>query len=410
MMRYWIIIMTLLGLMSSSIVLAEEKQYLLQEATYKPLMAAQELMEAERYQEAKRQLLALLQQTKTGSYDRAVVQQTLGYAYSALEQYRDALTYFQQALDSHALPNEVSHALRYNLGQLLIAEGRYQQGVTVLTAWLRAEPNPPNSARVLLANAYYQLEQYKSVVTQMNAAIKNERKVPESWYQLLLAAHIELRQYRSATTVVEKLIVIDSDNDNYWAQLSSLYSQREKHVSALAVQVLAQQLQQDNAKVIVRLSNMYRYLGIPYKSAELLQSAMDRGILGRTERHLNRLAESWLAARERAKAAAVYKRLAAIDKTGEADLKYARVLFDMEQWQSANEAFESSLTELKGRQRGTAVLLAGLSQFYLGKLDEATKLLEQATQYSRESQQAQYWLQYIKRINQATEDADQTVG
>ena len=324
-----------------------------------------------------------------------------------VDEFRESVEQDSGTKENQKCVTLILNGLRYNVGQLLIAEGRYQQGVNVLSAWLKAEPSPPNSARILLASAYYQIEQYKPVVSQVNTAIRNEKKrIPEDWYRLLLAAHIELKQYKSASAVAEKLIVLRPDEDLYWSQLASLYAQQNKQTSALAVQVLAQHLKQDDPKVIVRIADLYRYLAIPYKSATLLQSAIDNGTLKSTKRNLTRLADSWLAARERPKAAVILKRLAKLDDSGKTDLKYARVLFDMEQWSEASLAFRQSLKELEGKQRGLAALFAGLSEFYLGRYQQAEPLLEQASRYNQVKAQADYWLDYIARVTDNNEEQE----
>ncbi|MBT3504600.1 MAG: tetratricopeptide repeat protein, partial [Piscirickettsiaceae bacterium] len=363
----------LLALLTSlcQISMAEEKQYLLTEKTYNAVNAAQELMTEEQYSKAESQLIAILNKTKAGSYDRAVVQQTLGYVYSAKAHYSKALAQFQQALDSQALPEQVSHGLRYNLGQLLLAEEQFKAGIKVLEQWFKAEANPPNNAHVLIASAYYQTEQYRQSVTHMKRAVSNTKTVPENWYQLLLAGHIELKQFPSGIKVLEKLIVRFPDNDNYWSQLSALYAQQNKQVSALAVEVLAGHLALSDGRVVERLSDLYRYLQIPYKSALLLQKGMNNGTVAANPKNLNRLADSWLAARERNKAVVVLKGLVRSDSNGEASLKLGRVFFELEQWQEASRAFKVSLNKLKGQKRGTAMLMAGLAEFYLGHFEKA---------------------------------------
>lgn len=394
---YHLLLVSMLMTFGSAL-LAKGKQYLLTEKTYKAVNAAQELMNADQYSKAQSQLLTILSKTKAGSYDRAVVQQTLGYVYSAKSDYKQAREQFQQALDSQALPEQVSHNLRYNLGQLLLAEDNFKGGIDVLEAWFRAEPNPPNDAHVLIASAYYQIDQFHQSVKHMKLAVRNSKKPPENWYQLLLAGHIELKQYAEGTKVLEKLIVRFPNNDNYWAQLSGLYAQQNKQTSSLAVEVLAAHLDLGNSRVIERLSDMYRYLQIPYKSAMLLEKGMKQGKVARNTKNLNRLVDSWLAARERKKAVIVLKQLAQSDNSGEASLKLGRVLFDLEQWAEASKAFKSSLKNLKGSKRGTAALMAGLSEFYLDNFEQAQTWLTQAAAYKNQGRQALYWLDYIDQV------------
>jgi tetratricopeptide (TPR) repeat protein len=408
MMRIFFKLFLLVALMSfGQATLAKEKQYLLTEKTYKAVNTAQELMTAEQYSKAQSQLLSTLGKTKAGSYDRAVVQQTLGYAYSAKSQYKKAREQFQQALGSQALPEQVSHGLRYNLGQLLLAEDQFKAGIKVLEQWFKAEPNPPNSAHVLIASAYYQIGQFRQSLTHMKQAVSNNKTPPENWYQLLLAGHIELKQYPAGIKVLEKLIVRFPDSANYWAQLSALYGRQNKQVSALAVEVLAGHLKLSDGAVVERLSDLYRYLGIPYKSALLLQKGMKQGAVADNTKNLNRLADSWLAARERTKAVLVLKRLAGRDNSGEALLKLGRVLFELEQWPEASTAFKASLKDLKGRNRGTAALMTGLAQFHMGNYEQAQGWLSQAAGYKKEGRQARYWLDYIHQVVDESDEQEE---
>jgi tetratricopeptide (TPR) repeat protein len=295
------------------------------------------------------------------------------------------------------------------LGQLLLAEDQFKAGIAVLEQWFESEPSPPNNAHVLIASAYYQIGQYRQSVRHMKRAVSNTKTVPENWYQLLLAGHIELKQFPSGIKVLEKLIVRFPDNDNYWSQLSALYAQQNKQVSALAVEVLAGHLVLSDGQVTERLSDMYRYLQIPYKSALLLQKGMKQGTVVANTRNLNRLADSWLAARERRNAVVVLKRLAGSDQSGEANLKLGRVLFELEQWREAGAAFKASLKHLKGQKRGTAALMAGLAQFHLGHFEQAEAWLNQATGYKNTGRQARYWLDYIDQVVDAEAEKEDEV-
>ncbi|MDH5592553.1 MAG: tetratricopeptide repeat protein, partial [Gammaproteobacteria bacterium] len=303
----------------------DDSQYLLTEKTYKALSAAQDLMAVEKYSEAESKLKALLKQAETGSYTLAVVQQTLGYLYSASENYKNAGEAFQQALDANALPEKVSQNLRYNLAQLLLADERYKDGIALLEQWLTTESSPPNSAHVLLASAYYRIENYKKTIDHIQRAIKNDPSPKEAWYQVLLSAHLELKQYKEAIKVLEILVEDYPYQKTYWAQLSALYLQQNREFAALAVKTLAQRLELGDANTLINLAAMYRYLHVPYKSAQLLTNAIDKGVIKADFEHLSSLAESWLAAKEQQKAADIFLQMTELDDSGESDLKYAQV-------------------------------------------------------------------------------------
>jgi tetratricopeptide (TPR) repeat protein len=389
------ILLLSLFLLNINTVWAANSDYLLTEKTYKALSEAQELMEADKNSAAETKLKALLGQVKSGSYEMAVVQQTLGYLYASQEKYKKASDLFQKALNSNALPKKVSHDLNYNLGQLLLADGQYKKGIALLEKWMSTEKSPPTNAHVLMASAYYRVQQYKGTVKHIGIAIKRDKSAKEAWYQMLLSAHIELKQYKSAINVLEKLITRYPYKKDYWNQLAGLYLQQNKEFTALSVKMLAQRLELGDTKTLMNLIDMYRYLQIPYKSAQMLKVGMDEGVIKTNLENLNDLADSWIAAKEEQKAADVLERVTALDTSGKADLKYGRVLFELERWTTAVEALSKSANKLSGDQAGQAFLLLGMTQFHLNNLPQAKKAFNKATGFKKQRSQAARWMQHI---------------
>jgi len=393
-----ILLLLIITLMMNTAWAKKGDQYLLTEKTYKVLSAAHELMELDKFSEAELKLNGLLAKVAADSYEMAMVQQTLGYLYSSQENYGQAAKLFLQALNSNALPQKSSHNLNYNLAQLLLADEQYDAGISRLEKWLKAEASPPNSAHVLLASAYYRVKNYKKTIDHIRTAINNDTSAKESWYQVLLSAHLELKQYKSAIKVLESLLPRYPYKKVYWSQLSALYLQQNKEFSALAVKMLAQRLELGDAKILINMADMYRYLHIPYKSALLLQQGIDKGILQADFENLTRLADSWLAAKEGEKSALVLQKAAQLDISGESDLQYGRVLFGMEQWKKAESPLNISLEKLTGKQQGSALLLLGMTQFHLGNLAAAKIQFAKAIAFENERNQAGQWLRHVDAL------------
>jgi tetratricopeptide (TPR) repeat protein len=375
----------------------KDKQYLLTEKTYKALNITQELIAADNYQQAEKQLNGLLKRVADRPYEKAVVQQTLGYLYSSQENYKKASVFFQSALDSGALPDKVSHNLQYNLAQLLIADEQYKAGLSMLEAWLNTEASPPTSAYVLLASAYYRVQNYQQVVKHISTAIDQDKSANEGWYQLLLSAHLELKQYKAAIKVLETLITLYPYQKNYWNQLTALYLQQNKEFTALAVRMLSQRLELGDGKTLISLADMYRYLHIPFKSAQLLDAALEKGTIAQDFDNLTRLADSWLAAKEAEKAAAVLQQAAELDDSGKSDFKHGRVLIGLEQWQQAVQPLTRSLQKMSGKEIGSASLLLGMAYFYNDDLAAAKEMFTKAVDYENERNQAGQWLRHVTK-------------
>lgn len=387
----------LFGLTLGTPLLAEEP-YLLTEKTYNSLSKAQELMEAGQLSQADQQLNALLAQTDKGSYDHAVVQQTIGYLFVEQDQYANAAAAFRQALDADALPEDVTHNLRYNLAQILIADGQYKEGISLMENWLNNESKPKNSVYVLLATANYQVKNFSKAVEYIRIAIKNDADPKEDWYRLQLSAHMSMKQYKSAINVLEILITGYPHRKVYWDQLAALYQQQEQELTSLAVRMLAERLDLNDADTLVSLADMYRYLRIPYKSGKLLQQGMDNGVIAANFRHLKKLSESWIAAREDELAAEVLSKMLAMDGSGETHLLLGQVYVGMESWQQAVPVLNQSVELLDGGKKGRAHLLLGTSLFYLEQLEQAKAAFSRAMAFDSQSRQAGQWLRHIEDL------------
>jgi tetratricopeptide (TPR) repeat protein len=376
----------------------DEKQFLLSEKTYKALNQAQELMEKENYQQAKQQLDSLLNTVEKGSYEQAVVLQTLGFLYSSLEQYKKATETFQQALDLNALPEDVTHTLRYNLAQLLIADEQYKKGIPLMESWLAAEKKPDNTVYVLLASAYYRVNNFSKAADRIQIAIKNDKAPQEDWYRLLLSSYLSLKHYKSAISVLELLITRYPDKKMYWDQLAALYMQENKEFTSLAVRMLAKRLDLTEPKTLVNLADMYRYLRVPYKAGQLLEQGMEQKVIPSNFENLNKLADSWLAARENQRAVDTLKVMLPMDNSGDTQLKLGQIYISMEQWGNAIDTLSSALKLLKGKKLGQTYAMLGTAYYHQDNFEQAKAQFLKAASFEAQKKQAAQWLQHINSL------------
>lgn len=393
-----LIVLFVLGIGTVSAAETKDEQFLLSEDTYKALNQAQELMEKESYPQAQQQLNNLLDKVEKGSYEQAVVLQTLGFLYSSLEQYKKATDTFQRALDLDALPKDVTHTLRYNLAQLLIADGQYKKGIPLMEEWLSAEKKPDNTVYVLLASAYYQIENFSKAADRINIAIKNDKTPKEDWYRLLLSSYLSLKHYKSAINVLEVLITRYPDKKVYWEQLSALYMQQNKEFTSLAVKMLAKRLDLTEPKTLVNLSDMYRYLAVPFKAGQLLEQGMQQNVIPRNYDNLNKLADSWLAARENQRAAEILNVMITMDNTGESHLKLSQIYIRTEQWGKVVDTLSSAINKLKGNKLGQTHLMLGTAYYHLDNLEQAQDQFIKAAAFDAQKKQAGQWLQHINSL------------
>lgn len=386
----------LLGLVLAGPAGAQDGRYLLSESSHRVLSKAHELLGAERYQEAVREVQGLLAQVQDKAYDRAVAQQTLGYAYSGLGDYARAGQAFKAAVDAEALPPEVNHELTYNTAQLLIHSEALAEGLHYLDRWLQAEAKPPAEAYILKATAHFRQGQHKETVASLRKAMELRSPPEESWLQMLLAAYFELNQYKDAASVLEQLVRRHPDNRGYWMQLVGVYQRLEQYHRALATMKLAYEkgmLEQEED--ILRLVRTYLFLEIPYKGARLLRSELDRGRVKPSRETLELLANSWLLAQEKDRAVDALKQAAAMDEDGNLSYRVGHLLVDLERWEEARAALGQALDQGGLKEPELANLLLGIAAFRAGDVEGSRQALQRAMAHDRTAGQARYWMERL---------------
>ncbi len=381
----------------TQIIAAEKDQYLLSQSTYQALSEIQKLMEEDKYSAAEKDLDTLLAGLNKKPYDRAVALQTLAYLHSNNGDYKKAANAFGEALKLDALPADVTHTLRYNYSQLLIYTEAYAEGIKQLEEWLRDETKPSDDAIYLAANAYYQLDKFMQSANYLEKLLRNNSHPQESWLQMLLACYYELKEYKSSVAVLQTLLKMQPDNKSYWQQLVGIYQRLDYEKSALASMELMYSKGLLDAVEKLRLAKMYLYHSMPYKAALLLNTEMDNGVFDKSVENLTLLADSWILAQEPQRAIAVLEQATPLAEDGRLHFRLGRLFVDTEQWEKAHAELSTALKKGKLREPGTAQLLLGISAWRSGKAEQSIQALRQALEHDASKDQAEWWLDYIKR-------------
>lgn len=382
---------------------ADEK-YLLAQSTYKALSAIHDLMDKQKYTSALKKLRELQQevQGEDKPYEHAVILQTVGYLYSSTEDYPKAIKALRKSLSLNALPAKVSQDLHYMLAQLYMSTEQYAVGVKFLETWFKQAKAPPAQAYVLLANAYYQLGRYPEIISPVVTAIDLAKKPPESWYQLHLAANLELKRYPQAAQVLETLISLLPEKEQYWKQLAAVYLQLKEEHQALAVQALLARMGHLEGKGLVYLSDLYRYLSIPYKAGQILQRALNAGTVEASIENWERTANAWSAAHEWEKSVEAFDKAGKLSQKGKFDLYRAQILIGHQRWDEAIAALHQALHKDGLEDAGQARFLLGQACYEQGRLTDAIKALKLAQRSPKYDKPASRWLKHLRTLQQQT--------
>jgi len=370
----------------------QEEQQVLSESTYLSLNSVQEVMDLGEHKAAEEILIKLLSQPGNSVYESAVINQTLGYVYIAMDEHEKAATAFIKALEQNVLPDEVTHELYYVIAQLLIHSGKYVEGIDYFQKWSVLEGSPGADAHLLAATAYYQLGNYQGMIQHMQDAIRKSEHPEQSWYELLLTGYYQTKDFNNAAALLEKMVILFTDENDYWSQLANAYQRLDQDKKALAVMEIALEKGILDEPEILQLAQFYLYLEVPYKAANLIKNGLTKGAISRTEENLELLANSWLLAQEKERAVQTLVELAEISGDTSAFYKLGQIYFDMGKWSAAIDSFETAVKNKNPEYEANAYLLLGIAAYNNNDNMRSFKAFNQALTYDSTKEQAQWWL------------------
>ena len=138
-------------------------------------------IEAEQWQEA---LLAMepvaMPDSKFTSTDRANMYYYQGYIYFSQEKYGLAETAYKNLIAEEDSNDQERQGAIYSLSQLAYIAEDYKKSIGYLLEWLDNEEEPSSDGYGLLAQAYYQIEDFQNSVKSIDTAIEiqESRDIP----------------------------------------------------------------------------------------------------------------------------------------------------------------------------------------------------------------------------------------
>lgn len=372
-----------------------KKTEVVSKKVFKQLGPAHEAISEERYADALEHLERIRAMSKLSAYEQAQMWQTFGYVYAAQEKLTRALDAFEKCMATGGLGEEQAQRLRFNLGQLYIADGQYRKGIDTIVPWFDAIESPGPGPYFLVANAYAQLEDYA------NALVFAERGLPlmesprENWLQLVLALYFEGEKYPRCRDTLETLVK-HFPKKQYWTQLAAVYGQLGDERKQLAAYELVhrQGMLKKNSE-LVRLARLYQYHAVPYKAGVLLEEGFAAGRVEDSAENWELLANSWVSAREYERAIPALGKAAGLSDDGDLYVRLGQVHMERTQWKEAASALASALAKGGLEDTGQAHLLLGIARYNLEQFDASRRAFATAARYGDTRDSARQWLRLI---------------
>ncbi len=370
--------------------------YTVDPRTGKKLTQAIELLQAEDYAGAAK-VLKSFNLNRLNDYEQALVQQTSGYVAASQENFAEAASRFDAALDLEALPEGAQVSTRFNLAQIYMMLERWDDAIATFNKWFQEVETPNSIGFYMLAVAYYQSGDLESAFEPATKSVEMATTPKEARIRLLLALYMEKKQYKQALPLVERLVSLYPKKP-YWMQLSAIYAEIGEDSKALASQQLAYQegfLTED--KELRRLAQMYLFHDLPFRAATVLDKAIEEEKVESDTKALELLGNCWLAAREYDRALGPLERAAEVSEDGELFLRLGRVYIQREEWDKAAEELNNALQKGNLEEPGNVHLLLGIAVYNQKRLGSARSSFVRALDFEESNKNAQQWLRVIDR-------------
>ncbi|MBE0378547.1 tetratricopeptide repeat protein [Pseudoalteromonas prydzensis] len=329
-------------------------------------------------------------------FDKATVNRYLGSMYGQKEQYKTAIKHLQLAVAPDVLNFADQEQSLKTLGDMYAGTEQYAKAKEAYVAWMDFTGEEDATVYTRIAQANYQLQQFKDVFSPADKAIKLQKEPNKGPYQLKLGSYFELKDYKNMVKVGEEIVRIWPDDKKAWVSLGKYYLQTEDYKTGLATMEVAYKNGYFESEVDYKvLSNFYSLNEIPYKAAKVLEKSIDDKIVKRTKQNISAVASNYHRSKDIEKAAKYYEEAAKFDDDAELYRKAGSLLLQSQNYSAAVVRLNKAL-ELGSDKQGTIYSDLAEAYYYQEKYKQAYAAITKAMDDPRTRKFAKGWSVFIK--------------
>lgn len=393
----------------------------MREQAFNRLSEAQEALDEGDSRKALDVLQRMEGQRGLNAYEAASMWNMRAYIHFSQDNYPEAIRAYERVLSfSPEVPLALELGTMYALGQLYFVQEDYRKAIEYLNRWFDLVETPSAQAYVFLAQAYYQLNEFRQVIPPVRQAmdIARERgdEVRENWWLLKRAAYYELEDWNRVIEIME-ILVRDFPSKDYWVQLSGLYGQQEKGKQQIgAIWAAYIQGMLDQEREILNLTGLLQQEEAPYWAARILERAIEDGTVEANRRNLQGLAQAWQMAQNVDKAIPVYHRAAERSDDGELHYRLAQLYLDRDDCERSIQAADRAIARGGVDRPGQIYLVKGMCQYNMNRFDAALETFGEGLRIARRDRSDQdinvltQWRTHVEREKRRQEQLARASG
>ncbi|HHL32468.1 MAG TPA: tetratricopeptide repeat protein, partial [Oceanospirillales bacterium] len=144
--------------------------------TFEKLMKAQELTENGQHSEALAVLDILKNKGRVSGYGKAQMWNFYAFIYASKEDYVNAIRAYTEVIAIEETPDALALQAKYTIAQLNFQLEKYNLCIKYMNEWLSEVAKPTPTAHIMLAQAYYQQQNYDKALINVDKAVALETK------------------------------------------------------------------------------------------------------------------------------------------------------------------------------------------------------------------------------------------
>ena len=361
------------------------------------------------------------------SYDRSIMYNYWGYLYFNDEDYDKAMRSYELLLNEPEVTLPLRTASLYTLAQLYLVKENYAKGIELILTWMDEVENVTAQSYSLLAQAYFQTNNFQKSLDSMLEAVRLAEEVEgykpkENWYVLLAACYSELKDQKKVTEKIAlekqrdiyEILVNYYPKKLYFLQLGGVYGQMNREVDyMITLKAAFEKDLLDREGEYLALAQLLLLNKNPYWAAQVLVHGQNKKVAIKnektgkdeiqpvvkdTEKNLKLLADAWRIAQETDKAIPVLEKAAKISEDGETFILLGNLYLVEDKLDDAVRAINEGIKKGKLKKPSQARLVLGQAYFELENFEEAKKQFRIAArdEDSRVKKTANNWIKYAE--------------
>lgn len=378
---------------------ARQTQYI-GAGVFKDLDEAQKALDAKDYPKATAALDRVrARQNKLNDYERATLYNLYAAMYYQQNDAPHAIEAYRSVLAQAELPEGLRLSTLFALAQMYIVTEQFPLAVSALDQWFKLAQDPAPEAYVLLAQAYYQQQQYaaaeKALLDALRVAGEKNQPPRENWLGLLRAVYYELGNYEQSAKVLE-VLAAQYPSESYYLQLSGMYGlmgRQRAQLATLHAAHLAGMLSKD--RDLLNLARLYLVEEAPFAAVRLLREAFDKQRIPADVDNLQLYAQALFLAKEYEAQIPVLRQLAQSSGESRHHMLLGQALVELGQWNEAIDAFDAALKGKDLADPAPVRMQLGTAQFNAGRLHDARRSFILVQDDPKHGQAAANWVKFV---------------